>query len=160
MHLFDRLHAGGGPVMLLKDVVANRIHEGPKPVGLADSAFGSQCPENADKGLLAQVLDRPRVQTAGAELNAQELREIGDKVHLRRRVAFAEAPDVRLVKRIEFHWSCPEPGGGKYSRPRTERQCKGTHPLNDFSTSCVAWSCSNFVRAGPVASATQISRLK
>jgi len=69
MGLLDRLHAGCGAIVFLKDVIADRVDEGTQAVGLAKTTLGAQGPQNADKGFLAEIFDNFGRQAARPQLN-------------------------------------------------------------------------------------------
>jgi len=95
-------------------MIANGIHKWPQPVGLADSAVGSQRPYHPSKSFLLQIVHRLGGQKPRSQLDLNQLGEIGNKMLFRGSISFPEPANVGFVKRKEFQ-HFPR-SVGKYSR--------------------------------------------
>jgi hypothetical protein len=114
-------------VMLKKNVVTDRIHEGAEAIRLPDAVFGTNGTEYAGECFLAEVVDRIGREPPGTKLQLEKLRKVGNKMRLRRRVSFPEAPKIGLVKFKKFQNS-PEVLG---SIAVTRRSGNGTGRSGD-----------------------------
>ena len=72
--------------------------------GSEDGGWWMEDGEDAGKGLLPDVIDDIRRQEAGAELDCEEFREIGDEVLLGGVIPSLEALHIGLVECVQLHW--------------------------------------------------------
>jgi predicted DNA-binding protein (UPF0251 family) len=89
------------PVVLEQNVVAHGVHESTEAVGLADLSV-TQGDEYAGECFLAYVLNRLRGIQARAELELNQLAEVGDEVFLRSEVSRLQALNIGFVKGLEL----------------------------------------------------------
>lgn len=92
--------------MLEQNVVTHRVHEGAKALGLAHFS-AVQGGKNAGERLLADVFNRLRRTQPRAQLELDQLAEIGHEMFLRPKVSRTKTFDVGLVKRLELHELAP-----------------------------------------------------
>jgi hypothetical protein len=111
---FQREIPGARPIVFQKNVVTDGIDEGTQAFRFADRAVGTDGTNYARERFLTEIIDCFGWKTAGAQLQLEQLREIGDEMSLRRRVSFTEALKIGLVKVKKFQ-NCPR-SAGKYSR--------------------------------------------
>lgn len=107
--IFQRGVARRRPILLQQDIVADRVHKGPKTLGLANAAFTAQSEKDSGKGFLAHVLDGLRRMEARAELQLNQFAEISHKMFLRAEVSFTETLDIGFVKGLELQGVAPRP---------------------------------------------------
>ena len=95
----------------------HRIDEGSQSLRIADRPVRTNGANHAGERFLAEFVDNVGRKAAGAELQLEKLREIANKMILRRRVPFPEALKIGLVE-IEKFQKRPR-SAGKYSRDGT-----------------------------------------
>jgi hypothetical protein len=119
---------GTGAVVLQENVVANGIDEGAEALGVADRSVGANGTNHARERFLAKVVDGIGRKPPGAELQLEKLRKVVNKMTLRRRVSFPQAPKIGLVE-IEKFQNSPEVLGsiavtGRSGNGRSQRRNK------------------------------------
>lgn len=100
-------------IMLVQDIVANRIDEGSEAFRLMDASFGEQ-PQNTREGLLPNVFDgRNRPQTP-VHLQPNEFAEVSHKVLLGAEIAGTKPIHVGAIEILKLHWhGCTSHGLGE-----------------------------------------------
>jgi len=84
--------------MFQKNVITDRVDKCSQPIGLAQAVLLAKSFQDTSEGLLAHIILSLRRLQTGADLQADQLREVADKVLLDAKVSSAKSLDVSGIE--------------------------------------------------------------